>query len=99
MGANANDFQRLIALLLGRLRMTTREALGQYSALAGKIFAKTNKKWVVQDGTFKASTLEQEIRHLVAAQSGGNSEAMMVDEHIVGEGPGRMYECVKHPSL
>jgi hypothetical protein len=99
MDANANDSQRLIALLLGRLRMTTKEALGQYSALAGKIFAKANKKWVVQDGTFKASTLEQEMRRLIAARSGGNSEAMMVDERAMGEGPGRMYECMVHLSF
>ena len=45
--------------------MSTEEALMQYSLIAGKIFSKENKKWKSQDGTFKASTLEKEVKRLV----------------------------------
>lgn len=64
--------------------MNTKEALKQYTTLAGRIFSKENKKWFVQDGTFKSSTLEQEMRRVVAARSGGSEEALIIDDRQVG---------------
>src|SRR5271163_1218381 len=61
----------LIALMLGRLRMTTEEALKTYNSLAGAIFSKDNRKWAVQDGTFKATTLENKVKELVAERALG----------------------------
>lgn len=80
---------RLIALMLGRLGMNTKEALEQYNAVAGKIFSKENKKWKIKDGAFKASTLEAEMKRVVAARSGGNKDLMMIDGSSA-EGPGRV---------
>ena len=75
--------------MLGRLGMNTKEALEQYNTVAGKIFSKENKKWKIQDGTFKASTLEAEMKRVVAARSGGNKDLMMIDGSLT-EGPGRV---------
>jgi hypothetical protein len=80
---------RLVALMLGRLRMDTREALEQYNTVAGNIFSKKNTKWKIQDGTFKASTLEAEMKRVVAARPAGNAELMMIDESLAG-GLGRV---------
>jgi hypothetical protein len=38
---------RLIAIMLGRLRMSTEEALREYDTCAEKIFSSRNKKWYV----------------------------------------------------
>ena len=54
--------------MLGRLRMSTEDALVRYNDIAGRIFSKENKKWKTQDGTFKASTLEAQVKLLVAEE-------------------------------
>jgi len=73
--------------MLGRLRMTTKEALEQYNTIAGRIFCAANKKWAVQDGTFKATTLEQEIKKIVAAKvDGGDGDESMLDNTDGGMG-------------
>lgn len=61
----------LIALMLGRLRMRTDEALETYNSLARAIFSKENKKWRGQDGMFKASTLEERVKKLVSDKRQG----------------------------
>lgn len=61
----------LIALMLGRLRMTTIEALQTYNSLAGAIFSKDNKKRPGKDGTFKASTLEKKVQEIVSKKGLG----------------------------
>ena len=61
----------LIALMLGRLRMTTDEALRTYNALAHAIFSKDNKKWLGQDGAFKATTLENKVQEVVSKKGLG----------------------------
>jgi hypothetical protein len=61
----------LIALIVGRLRMNTKEALEQYNIIASKILSKENKKSKTQDGAFKESTLEAEMKRVVAAHQTG----------------------------
>lgn len=82
---------RLIALIVGRLRMNTKEALEQYNTIAGKIFSKKNKKRRHQDGTFKASTLEVEMKRVIATSSNGNNSLRMLDEAVT-TGTGRAYD-------
>ncbi|KAJ7690552.1 FabD/lysophospholipase-like protein [Mycena rosella] len=53
----------LIALMLGRLRMTVDEAISAYNKLAQDVFK--NTKRLDQDGTFKASRLEAAIKKIV----------------------------------
>lgn len=77
--------------MVGRLRMNTKEALEQYNTIAGKIFSKKNKKRKYQDGAFKASTLEAEMKRVVAAHSDGNDSLRMLDETVT-TGTGRAYD-------
>jgi len=70
--------------------MNTKEALEQYNTIAGKIFSKKNKKYKFQDGTFKASTLEVEMKRVVATHSKGNDSLRMLDEASI-RGTSRAY--------
>ncbi|KAI9769204.1 MAG: hypothetical protein M1840_004333 [Geoglossum simile] len=65
--------------MLGRLRMSTKEALEQYRIIAGQIFSAKNRKWFMGDGAFKATTLEQEVKRVVAARMGRNENERMLD--------------------
>ncbi|KAI9824171.1 MAG: hypothetical protein M1826_007429 [Phylliscum demangeonii] len=67
----------LIALMLGRLRMNTTQALQAYNTISGSVFSKKNKKRRTQDGLFKATTLKSQIEELVADQERGDE---MLDE-------------------
>lgn len=51
--------------------MTTDEALRTYNSLARAIFSKDNKKWVGQDGLFKATTLENKVQEVVKKKGRG----------------------------
>ena len=79
--------------MVGRLRMNTKEALEQYNAIAGKIFSKKNRKLKIQDGAFKASTLEAEMKRVVAARSNGNDSLRMLDEVVTAD-TGRSYDSL-----
>jgi predicted acylesterase/phospholipase RssA len=57
--------------MLGRLQMTTDEALRTYNSLARAIFSKDNKKRLGQDGTFKATTLENKVQEVVSKKGLG----------------------------
>lgn len=59
--------------MLGRLQMTTKDALRTYNKLTGSVFCKANRKRFYKDGTFKATTLEKEVQELVAAKELGES--------------------------
>ncbi|KAG6811584.1 hypothetical protein H0H92_006748 [Tricholoma furcatifolium] len=54
----------IIAILLGRLRLSTNEAIEAYNDLAEKAFSARKYFW--QDGIFKASTLTAAIQELVS---------------------------------
>ncbi|KAK0729271.1 hypothetical protein B0T21DRAFT_452709 [Apiosordaria backusii] len=55
----------LIAIMLGRLRMSTEEALREYDECAEKIFSKNNKKrWTFSD-RFRATALQTVIETIV----------------------------------
>lgn len=54
---------RLIALLLGRLRLSVAEAIDRYRLLAKQVFSE--RKAHGKDGTFKASALEKAIKDTV----------------------------------
>lgn len=92
---------RLIALLLGRFRMSTEEVLRVYNEIAGSIFCKGNKKPSFKDGTFKATTLENAVRRLVTETGVGSSMLDPSGEEKMGKAfvcamPARNME---HPRL
>ncbi|MCJ1314586.1 hypothetical protein MMC25_008268 [Agyrium rufum] len=69
----------LIALMLGRLQMTTREALDVYAILAEAIFSRQNRNPGWKDGAYKAETVEAKIKELVASKGLGDR---MRDENL-----------------
>ncbi len=79
----------LIALMLGRLGMTTEEALKTYNALAGAIFSKDNRKWIGQDGAFKATTLANKVKELVAKHDLGE----LMRDHSTEPRMGKAFVC------
>ncbi|TPX16722.1 uncharacterized protein E0L32_003663 [Thyridium curvatum] len=56
--------------MLGRLKMSTEEALQEYDRFAHKIFSTSNRKIALSD-RFKASTLQEAIEDLVARRGKG----------------------------
>jgi hypothetical protein len=60
--------------MLGRLRMSVDEATNAYVALSDKIFSKDNKKAMWKHDIFKASTLEEEFKKVIADQIKKNKE-------------------------
>ena len=71
--------------------MSTTEALEKYNTISGRIFSEKNMKWKTQEGKFKATTLEQEMKNFVASKvPGGDGDARMLDEDNV-RGKGAAY--------
>jgi hypothetical protein len=62
------NVNRLIALLLGRLRLSVPEAIDKYRLLAKQVFS--DKKSRGKDGCFKASNLEKAIKATVEEKLG-----------------------------
>lgn len=91
----------LIALLLGRLQMTTKDALRTYNKLASSVFCKANQKSPFKEGSFKATTLEKEVQVLVATKELGESMLRESDD----AGLARTFVCavpaanMAHPRL
>jgi len=60
--------------MLGRLQMSTEDALTQYNSLAERIFGSRNKKSISKPEYFRATTVASEVISLVdqkADYSGG----------------------------
>jgi len=71
--------------MLGRLKMSTKDALEHYDAVSGRVFSSKNKKGRLKDGTFKASTLEKEMKRIIAASiEGGDGNELMLDNPDTG---------------
>ena len=58
---------RLIVIMLFRLQMSIDEAIDAYTTLTRNVFSE--KKWFFQEGTFKASRLEDAIVSIVRVRS------------------------------
>jgi hypothetical protein len=57
--------------MLGRLRLTVDQAIAKYGDFGKRVFS--DKKWKVQDGTFKATNLENVIKQIVKDCGGHDS--------------------------
>jgi hypothetical protein len=62
-----SDRVRLIALMLGRLRMSVKDAVKAYGELSKEVFSDVKSQG--SDGWFKASKLEKAIKGIVGAHS------------------------------
>ncbi|KAK0431700.1 acyl transferase/acyl hydrolase/lysophospholipase [Armillaria borealis] len=86
----------LNVIMLGRLKMSTEDALRNYKNLATAVFSPDNRKLCYKDGKFRASTLEAEIKKIVKH----SCEGYTGDEHLLDPGAGRdavgnMFVCAK----
>ena len=74
----ATPLRRIIAIMLGRLRMSVSDAIRCYDSFAEKVFSRGKK--IVGDGKFKASILEDVIKEVVKEETGG-ADTRMMDSH------------------
>ncbi len=75
-------YHRIIALMLGRLRLDVDTAIEKYYVLAKEIFGVSNKK-LSGDGKFNAEKLEEAIKSVVKSVT-GDSESPLLE----GDQPG-----------
>ena len=68
--------------MLGRLQMSTVEALETYASIAGAIFSTDNKNGRFKDGMFKAITLENNVKCVVAKKLHGQQ---VKADHVRGD--------------
>lgn len=67
----------LIALMLGRLRMSVDDAIQAYAKLSKKVFSQT-KRGLAPDGRYKASNLEDAVKTILK-EFGADTKAGIVD--------------------
>jgi hypothetical protein len=72
----------LIAIMLGRLRMATDEAMDWFQEITTLVFSR-KKFW--GDGAFKATNLEQVIGRM-AAKHAGSVNARLIDRSLTDGG-------------
>ena len=67
-GFNADEKRRLIAIMLGRLRMTVDECIDAYVSLSDRIFQKQRHRVTIKgrvQGRFDSDELERAVREIV----------------------------------
>ncbi|KAK0489807.1 FabD/lysophospholipase-like protein [Armillaria luteobubalina] len=80
----------LIAIMLGRLKMSTEEAPRSYNKISSTVFWAENTKPFYRDGKFKASTLVKEIENVVR-QAGHSSDQNLLDAGARRDSKGNAY--------
>lgn len=63
--------------MLGRLRMSTEEALREYDHCAAKVFSFRNKKWTTATEKFRATALREVVQDLVRRRNMGDEMGVM----------------------
>ncbi|KAL2142193.1 hypothetical protein VTI28DRAFT_1460 [Corynascus sepedonium] len=81
----------LIAIMLGRLRMSTEEALHEYDHCASKIFSSRNKKWTTATEKFRATALKEVVEDLVRRRNMGE---YLRDPSLQHDSKGQCFVCV-----
>ncbi|KIJ49325.1 hypothetical protein M422DRAFT_246416 [Sphaerobolus stellatus SS14] len=86
----------IIALLLGRLKLTAEDALKEYIFLLEQIFHQSNRisRLITKEGgSYKALTMEVAMKHLIARSGQGSSQEELMrqndEEHL-----GKTFVCV-----
>ncbi|TVY45746.1 Kinesin light chain [Lachnellula occidentalis] len=86
----------LIAILLGRLRLSVPAAIDKYRTLAKDVFS--DKKHRLQDGIFKASNLEKATKDVVEGTLGnGRANERMFEEESGEFKPCKTFVCAMPP--
>ncbi|KAK3301007.1 uncharacterized protein B0H64DRAFT_352810, partial [Chaetomium fimeti] len=81
----------LIAIMLGRLRMSTEEALREYDQCSQKIFSSKNKKWTTATEKYKATALREVVEDLVRRRNMGE---YLLDVSLDHDSKGQCFVCV-----
>jgi hypothetical protein len=77
----SNKKRRLIAIMLGRLRMTVDECIDAYVSLSDRVFQKQRHRVTIKgqvQGRFDSEKLERAIKEIVAKQ-GLAEDALLKD--------------------
>ncbi|PBK83353.1 FabD/lysophospholipase-like protein [Armillaria gallica] len=86
----------LNAIMLGQLKMSTEDALCNYKKLATVVFSSDNHKLFYQDGKFKASTLEAEIKEIVKHSCVGyTGDELLLNPGAGKDSIGNVFVCAK----
>ncbi|KAK0435467.1 acyl transferase/acyl hydrolase/lysophospholipase [Desarmillaria tabescens] len=80
----------LIAIMLGRLKMSTEDALQNYNRISSVVFSAENKKPFYSDGKFKATTLEKEVKNVVR-WAGYSDDQKLLDPNAGRNSKGNVY--------
>ncbi|KAK0435465.1 acyl transferase/acyl hydrolase/lysophospholipase [Desarmillaria tabescens] len=86
----------LNAIMLGRLKMSTEDALRSYNKLAAAVFSPDNHKPFYKDEKFKASILKAEIKEIVKHSHGGyTGDESLLDPNAGKDSIGNVFVCAK----
>ncbi|KAK0444964.1 FabD/lysophospholipase-like protein [Desarmillaria tabescens] len=80
----------LIAIMLGRLKMSTEDALQNYNRISSAVFSAENRKPFYSDGKFKATTLEKEVKNVVR-RAGYSDDQKLLDPNAGRNSKGNAY--------
>ncbi|KAK0467540.1 acyl transferase/acyl hydrolase/lysophospholipase [Armillaria novae-zelandiae] len=82
----------LIAIMLGRLKMSTEEALQSYNKISSVVFSSENRKPFYRDGKFKATTLKEEMQNVVR-KAGHSNDQKLLDPDAGPNSKGHTFVC------
>ncbi|PBK60313.1 FabD/lysophospholipase-like protein [Armillaria solidipes] len=86
----------LNAIMLGRLKMATEDALHNYKNLATAVFSPDNHKPFYKDSKFKTSILEAEIKKIVKCSCVGyTGDELLIDSSTGKDTTGNVFVCAK----
>ncbi|KAK0432598.1 acyl transferase/acyl hydrolase/lysophospholipase [Armillaria borealis] len=91
LAVKVND-HRLIAIMLGRLKMSTEEALQSYNKISSTVFSAENRKPFYRDGKFKSTTLKKEIQNVVR-QARYSNDQKLLDPDAGQNSKGNVFVC------
>lgn len=93
-------FVRLAALLLGRLQLSTEQAITEYGNLASLVFKEKKSGWLGNDGQYKATKLETVVKELVQKYSATNNpDESMLDARAEEPGACKTSVDIRPPPL
>ncbi|KAK0205392.1 acyl transferase/acyl hydrolase/lysophospholipase [Desarmillaria ectypa] len=83
----------IIAIMLGRLKMSTKQALRRYNQIASRVFCCTNQRHL-KDGRFEASALEMEMKSIVKGRKEDYKEdELLIDPKSGNDSMGNAFAC------
>ncbi|KAG7442912.1 FabD/lysophospholipase-like protein [Guyanagaster necrorhizus] len=83
----------VVAIMLGRLKMSTKQALRRYNQIASCVFRCSNQRHL-KDGRFEASALEMEVKSIVKGRKEDYKEdELLIDPESGNDSMGNTFSC------